>query len=191
MEYRFGWFWKCSLDRLAEYLNLVKEMESTMSETLKNRLTVTTPNDFEFVLSREFDAPRELVWEAVTKPEHVRQWWGCDSGLMTTCDIDFRVGGTYRFVLTMPDGECPMTGVYQEIAYPERIVHTEIFDVEPYRNHPSLVTVSFEDIDGRTAYSATILHESKEMRDGHLGSGVEDGAAKSLDRLEALLESLK
>jgi uncharacterized protein YndB with AHSA1/START domain len=189
MEHAFG----DAFDQLETSLKngqRLSQKEKSMIETKINKLVVTTPSDFEFVLSREFSAPRELVWDAVTKPEHVRKWWGCENSEMTTCELDFRVGGSYRFVLAMDDGECPMTGVYQEIVHPERIVHTEIYDVEPYRNFPSLVTVRFEDLGGRTAYSATVRHQSKEMRDGHLNSGVEHGAGQSLDRLEALLESL-
>jgi len=162
-----------------------------MIDITKNKLTVTTPNDLEFVLNREFNAPRELVFDAVSKEEHVRQWYGCTDSKLTTCEIDFRVGGAYRFVTVMKDQECPMTGVYQEIVRPERIVHTEIYDVEPYRNYPSLVTLVLEDLGGRTSYTATVRHQSKEMRDGHLNSGVEVGAGQCYDRLEAFLETQK
>lgn len=162
-----------------------------MTQTAENKLTVTTPSDLEIVLTREFNAPRELVFEATTKPEHVRKWWGCDEYPMTVCDIDFRVGGSYRYVIAGNGEEFPFTGVYQQIERPEQIVHTEIYDVEPFRNFPAMVTVKFEDIGGRTRLVSTVRHETKEARDGHLNSGMEGGASIAFDRLEKVLADLQ
>lgn len=158
-----------------------------MSQSVKNKLSVTTPSDLEIVLTRTFDAPRELVFEVWTTPEHIAKWWGCGYGSETSVEIDLRVGGEYRYVLTMPDGMVvPFKGEFKEIVRPERLVHTEIFDVEPYNQHPALVTVEFTEVDGKTLMKETVLHDSKESRDGHLQSGMEGGAASSYDRLEEL-----
>jgi uncharacterized protein YndB with AHSA1/START domain len=104
------------------------------------------------------------------------------------CEIDLRVGGAYRYVMQAPDGsQYPFKGVYREVVAPERLVHTQIYDVEPYSNIETLVTVLFEERDGQTTMTETILHPSVETRDGHFSSGMEVGAAESLDKLEELL----
>src|SRR4051812_46714807 len=116
------------------------------SETFK----ASTPNDRDVVLTRLFNAPRRLVWEAMTKPEHVRRWWGIldDKHSVTTCEIDLRKGGNWRFVGRGPRGEITFYGVYREIAPPERIVFTEIF--APYPDVESVVTAVFTDEGGKT-----------------------------------------
>lgn len=157
--------------------------------TSTSRLEITLPSDREIVLTRTFDAPRRLVFEAWTRPEHVRRWWGgCNETALVVCDIDLRVGGEFRYVMRGTDGQdYPFKGVYREIAPPERLVHTQIFDVEPYSASEAVITVIFEEHEGRTTMTETIAHPSREARDGHLQSGMEHGAASALDRLAELL----
>jgi uncharacterized protein YndB with AHSA1/START domain len=162
-----------------------------MSEKIANKLVVTTPSDLEIVLTRVFNAPRHLVFEASTKPEHVKNWWGPRCTKLITCEIDFRVGGSWRFVMLGPDGkEHVFKGVYHEIVVPERIVSTECFD-EPAVGSPEWqVTTTYEERDGKTTLTSRCLHPSREHRDGHLQSGMEAGAGETFDRLEELLDTL-
>jgi uncharacterized protein YndB with AHSA1/START domain len=155
-------------------------------------LQITTPSDREIAMTRAFDAPRELVFEAWTNPQHVRHWWGPRSATIVTCEADVRPGGAWRYVTRSESGEvAPFTGVYQEVTPPERVVHTEVYDVEPFNSgDPALTTVTFNEEDGRTTVTATTLYPTKEVRDMVLGSGMEDGAAESYDRLAEHLETL-
>lgn len=158
------------------------------SDTFK----VSTPADREIRMTRVFDAPRELVFEAMTKPEHVRRWWGCisEGHSVTVCDIDLRVGGAWRFVHRGPEGEYPaFYGVYKEIDAPGRLVYTEIF--EPYPDNGSLVTQFLTDENGKTRLELTAVYESLEVRDMVLKSGMETGAAISYDRLEDVVLELQ
>jgi uncharacterized protein YndB with AHSA1/START domain len=150
-----------------------------------SNLDVTTPTDREIVITRSFDAPCALVFEAWTKPEHVRHWWGWRTSTMITCEADVRPGGSWRYVTREENGmEVPFTGVYQEVTPPERVVHTEIFDVEPFnQGDPAVTTVTFREENGRTTVTASTRFPSKETRDAVLGSGMETGAAESYDRL--------
>lgn len=156
-------------------------------------LTVATPNDTEIVMTRIFDAPRELVFEAMTNPEHVRGWWGWSHWTMPVCEADVRPGGSYRYVSRSPEGqEVPFKGTYLEVVRPERLVHTEIFDVEPFnQGEPSVVTTTFEESDGKTKVTITGRYSDKNVRDAVLQSGMETGAAHSYDRLAALLPTLR
>jgi uncharacterized protein YndB with AHSA1/START domain len=160
--------------------------------TSSSKLAVTLPSNREIVLTRDFNAPRRLVFEVWTTPEHVARWWaGCDDNALTVCEIDLRVGGTWRVVVRGPDGhEYPFKGVYREILAPERLVHTQILDVEPYSRSEALVSVIFEDRGGRTRITETILHPTKEARDAHLRSGMETGASASFDRLGEIVQGL-
>ena len=161
-----------------------------MAKASSGKLTVTLPSDLEILMSRVFDAPRHLVFEAMTKPEFVRQWWACMDGMtMTVCEIDLRVGGKYRYVTRMPDGsEFGFNGVYKEIVPPERIVHTEIF--EPFPDSPTLVTMTLEERGGKTHYQTHVVHQTKEARDMHVSSGMEVGAGLALDRIEEIAQEL-
>jgi len=160
-------------------------MSTTNSETFH----ISTPTDHEFVLTRQFNAPRELVWDAWTKPEHVQKWWGCSESEMTVCEIDLRVNGAWRYVIQMPDGgEFGFNGVFREVTLHERLAHTNIY--EPMPQYPSLVTVVLEERDGKTFMTQTTRHETTQARDGHLQSGVENGSRQSLDRLEEYVASL-
>ena len=157
----------------------------------RHKLMVTTPSDREIVLSRTFDAPRRLVWEAMTRPEHVARWWGPRWITLTTCEIDLRPGGAWRFVFRSPDGgEHTFKGVYREITPHERTVQTFVYDVDLIRDHPALETMALDEQDGMTTLTITILHDTKESRDGHLNSGMESGAGESYDRLAEYLKTM-
>jgi uncharacterized protein YndB with AHSA1/START domain len=150
---------------------------------VSSKLTVTTPSEREIRMTRTFDAPRRLVFEAHSKPEHVRQWWGRRGSTMLVCDMDFRPGGSWRFVTREPEGdENGFRGEFREIAPPERIVWT--FEWEGLPGHISVETLSFEERDGKTTLTATSVFDSVEDRDGMLQSGMEEGAGETWDRLE-------
>jgi uncharacterized protein YndB with AHSA1/START domain len=157
-----------------------------------NTLQVTTPSDREIVMTRAFEAPRELVFEACTKPEHVRHWWGLRGSTMLVCEADVRPGGSWRYVTTSSDGaEVPFKGVYQEVTPPERLVYTETYDVEPFNSgDPAVNTVTFTEEEGRTLMTVTTIYPTKEVRDFVLGTGMEGGAAESYDRLAEHLKTL-
>jgi len=154
-------------------------------------MTLTLPSDREIVLTRSFNAPRRLVFEAWTNPEHVKQWYGCSMMTLATCEIDLRAGGAYRYVLRDAAGvHHAMQGVYREITPPARLVYTERYATEGFTSNDALVTVLFAEHDGMTTLTSTILHQSKADRDAHLGTGMEHGAAETLDRLAALLAQM-
>jgi len=158
------------------------------SDTFK----VSTSSDREIRMTRLFDAPRQLVFDAMTKPEHVRRWWGClsEGHSVTVCEIDLRVGGAWRFVHRGPEGEYPaFYGVYKEIDAPGRLVYTEIF--EPYPDNGSLVTQQLFDENGKTRLDLTARYESMVVRDMVIKTGMEKGAAISYDRLEDLVIELQ
>src|SRR3954470_1056424 len=143
-------------------------------------LAVTLPSDREIALTRVFKAPRQLVYDAFSKPEILKRWFGPHGWSLVTCDVDARVGGGFRFVLRSPDGrELGMRGTYRELSPPARSVHTESFDNFPGE---SQVTSVFTDHDGCTTLTVTILYPSREVRDAVIGSGMEHGAAESYDK---------
>ncbi len=140
---------------------------------------VTTPSDHEIRMTRLFNAPRLLVFEAMTKPEHVKQWWGRlgEGYSVPVCEIDFRPGGAWRFVNRHPKGEAAFHGEYREITPPSRVVFTEIF--EQFPDSVSVVT------------AATVRYPSLEVRDIVIASGMAKGAGISYDRLEDLVAELQ
>jgi uncharacterized protein YndB with AHSA1/START domain len=150
------------------------------------KLQVTLPSDKEILMQRVFDAPRRLVFEAMSRPEYVRRWWCFQEGAsMPVCDIDFRVGGGYRYVTRLPDGtEFGFHGEYKEIVAPERVVHTEIF--EPFPDEPTLCTMTLEERGGKTHYRCLVVHKTTEGRDMHIQSGMEGGADIALDLIEEI-----
>ena len=151
-------------------------------------LQVTTPSDREIVLTRVFDAPRHLVFDAFTKPELLKRWFGPRGWSLVVCEVDLKVGGGFRFVLRGPDGkDMGMRGVYREIVSPERSIHMESFD--NYPDKPHQVTSVLTEQGGKTTFTATILYPSKEVRDIVLKSGMEHGAAETYDRLADLLQT--
>jgi uncharacterized protein YndB with AHSA1/START domain len=155
---------------------------------------VTTPSDTEIVMTRVFDAPRELVFEAHTSCEHVSRWWGPRKYEFASCDIDFRPGGAWRIVHRGPDGdEIAFFGEYLEIVRPERIVWTFAFEGltgrEGLSGGPGPETMTFEEHDGRTTLTSRSVFPSAEVRDAVLRSGMEEGAVEAYERLDEYLET--
>lgn len=154
-----------------------------------HKLTLTTPSDREIRIARAFDAPRTLVFDAWTKPELIRRWLlGPPGWTMTVCEVELRVGGAYRYEWRSADGtKLASGGVYREIAAPERWVATEKFDEYPGE---AVGTNVLTERQRQTTSTLTILYESKEARDGALGSGMDEGMEAGFERLDALLASV-
>jgi uncharacterized protein YndB with AHSA1/START domain len=147
---------------------------------------VSTPSDVEITITCLFNAPLDLVFEALTKPEHVKQWWGVFADhYVSLCEIDLRVGGAWRFVSTTPRGDVEFYGVYREIQKPSRLVNTEIFAMFP--DAESVVTTSLTREGNKTRITAVCRYPSQEVRDTVLKSGMETGAAASYDAMENVL----
>jgi uncharacterized protein YndB with AHSA1/START domain len=143
-------------------------------------------------MTRLFAAPRHLVFEAMTRPVHIRRWWGClgDDYSVPTCEVDLRPGGAWRFVNRTPRGELvAFRGVYREIAPPERLVYTEIYEAFP--DTESVVTAVLTEERGGTRVTVTALYPSPEVRDAVIATGMERGAAISYDRLEEVAAGLQ
>lgn len=156
--------------------------------THKTSFTIE-PGQRTIVIKRMFDAPRHLVFEASTKPEHLLRWWGLRCSTLTECQVDLRPGGRWRFVQRMPDGsEHGFGGTYREVVPPERLVQTFCYDGFP--DAEAVETATYEEKNGKTLLTVTVLHKSVENRDGHVASGMEAGAAESHDRLAELLASM-
>jgi len=156
-----------------------------------NKLVVTTPSDTEIVLTRTFDAPRDLVWEAHSSCEHMRNWWGPRRYEISHCELDFRPGGAWRIVHRGPEGdeEHGFRGEFREIVAPEKLVWT--FEYEGMPGHISVETLTFEEHGGKTTITAVSVHGSKEARDGMIESGMEAGAAETYERLDEYLQVLE
>jgi uncharacterized protein YndB with AHSA1/START domain len=162
-------------------------MSDTTSGT-DQRATVTR-SDNQLVITRTFAAPAALVYEVMTRPEHIRQWWGAGHGEVTTCEVDLRVGGRWHFAQVTPDGtEVSFSGEYREIDPPDRLVHTEVFD--NIGGPPSLVESSYTEEDGATTLRAVITYDSAATVDMVVASGMESGLNDSYDALEALMKRL-
>src|SRR6185437_13930476 len=128
-----------------------------------SKLTVTLPSDNEILLTRTFNAPSWLVFEALTEPEHVANWWGPRASQMKTCEIDFRVGGGWRFVLGFPNGcEAAFSGVYHEIEKPSRLVATECYEEPKFGNPKWQLTMTLEEANGKTTLRSHVVHPNKE-----------------------------
>jgi len=153
-------------------------------------LQVTTPSDREILLTRVFDAPRQMVFDALTKPELVKRWLlGPPGWSMPICEIDLKVGGRFRYVWRRENGkEMGMSGVYREIVPPERLVHSELFD-EDWTGGETLVTAVLTEQAGKTTLRTTVLYASGEVRDAVLKTPMEQGVAASYDRLAELLSA--
>lgn len=152
-------------------------------------LTVTTPTDRQIVLTRAFDAPRRMVFDAFTRPELLRRWFGARGWNLVVCEVDLRVGGGWRFVSRGPDGaHMGQSGVYREIVPPDRLAYTEVFDEQSYPGE-SLITHDFVEQGGRTTLTSTLLYATREGRDTVLRYPMARGVAESYDRLAELLRS--
>ncbi len=148
--------------------------------------TVTLPSDTTFLITRQFDAPRQLVWEAITTPRHLLRWWGPDWCPLVSCSIDLRPGGSWRYVSRNVDGlEFAWHGVYREIVPAQRIVQTEIFEAFP--DGEALNTMTLVEHDGVTTLQTLVQHENQANRDGHVNSGMESGMQITFNRLDDVL----
>jgi len=150
---------------------------------------VTLPSDREILVTREFDAPRDLVFKAMTDPTLIPRWWGPRQQTTIVDKMDVRPGGAWRFIHRGPDGETAFRGEYREIVAPERIVQT--FEWEPMAGHISVETATFTERDGRTLLTTRSVFASKEDRDGMIQSGMESGLRETYDRFAELLLELR
>ena len=153
---------------------------------------VTLPSDTQIKITREFDAPRHLVYRAYTTPELIKRWWAGDRGTVTSAEVDLRVGGAWRYVMTAKGGfEVAFHGVYREVVPNERIVSTEVFEGAPGgEESPAVVAHSFTGEGSRTTLTILSEHPSREVRDMVLESGMEAGMQESMDHLEQVAASL-
>ncbi|HEX6023596.1 MAG TPA: SRPBCC family protein [Solirubrobacter sp.] len=160
--------------------------------TSSGSAVVTLPTDTEIVITREFDAPKHLVYRCYTEPDLVSRWWPGKRGEMTLCEIDLRVGGSYRYVMQANEGfEVAFHGEYREIVPNERIVHTEVFEGVPDGDDdPAVNIVTFEEADGRTKLTILTQVSSRQIRDMIIDSGMEGGLQEGMDLLEELAKSL-
>ena len=158
-----------------------------MSQTQTRTLTITPRDEREIVMTRAFDAPRRLVFDAWTKPELSRRWFGPRSWQLMECEIDLREGGSWRYVMHGPEGAIMvMHGVFAQVVVPERLVSTESFD-DDWTGGETLVTSAFDEHGGVTTVTSTTVYASRAARDAALESGMERGVAEGYDRLAELL----
>ncbi|GCE31872.1 ATPase [Dictyobacter alpinus] len=160
-----------------------------MTETERFATTLATPSDQEIVITRTFNAPPRLVFEAWTRPEHVQHWYRTRDMTLVICQIDLRPGGAYRYVLQDTSGqEYAFSGVYREVVPYTKLVYTDGFEGMP--GHEAVVTLTFEEDNGKTTLMSRSLYQSEEDRNAHLNSGMEQGTRELLSRLEELLQTL-
>ena len=157
--------------------------------TSSGTATVTLPTDEQILITREFDAPKHLVYKAWTTPELIKLWWSGNRGEMTIAEIDLRVGGAWRYVMVTDGGsEVAFHGEYREIVPNERIVSTEVYEGMP--EGEALSTVTFTEAEGRSTLTVLVQHTSKEARDAQIDSGMETGMQEGMDLLEQVAVSL-
>jgi uncharacterized protein YndB with AHSA1/START domain len=158
--------------------------------TKSKELTLKVLSDTQVEMSRVFNAPRELVWQAMTDPKAIPHWWGLRANKTTVDKMDVTIGGVWRYLETDPEGNVhAFNGMYNEIVAPERLVYT--FEYEPMAGHVIIDSVTLDDLGDKTRVSIASTFQSKEDRDGMMQSGMESGANESWDRLEELLASMK
>jgi uncharacterized protein YndB with AHSA1/START domain len=164
--------------------------------------TITLPTDRQILITREFDAPKDLVYRAWTTPELIRRWWSGDRGTTTSAEVDLRVGGTWRYVHHDHDGfEVAFHGEFREIVSAERIVFTEVYEgasqplegdtYPPGEEEGTINTATFEEVDGRTTLFLLVECPSKDVRDAIIGSGMETGMQEGWTKLEEVARSLR
>jgi uncharacterized protein YndB with AHSA1/START domain len=157
--------------------------------TSSGTAVVSLPADNQILITREFAAPKHLVYRAWTTPELIKRWWSGDRGEVTSAEVDLRVGGSWRYVMTATGGfKVAFHGEYREIVPNERLVSTEVFEGMP--DAQALDTITFTEQDGRTTLSILVEHDSQQSRDAHINSGMEAGMQESLDHLELVAVSL-
>ncbi|MEX0984284.1 MAG: SRPBCC family protein [Actinomycetota bacterium] len=158
--------------------------------TSSGTAVVTLPTQTQILITREFDAPKHLVYRAWTTPELIERWWSGERGEVTSVEVDLRVGGAWRYVMKTHDGfEVAFHGEYREIVPNERIVSTEVFEGMP--DDFALDTLTLTERDGRTTLTVLVQHTSEEARDAHIDSGMEGGMQEAMDRLERVAVSLR
>jgi uncharacterized protein YndB with AHSA1/START domain len=158
--------------------------------TSSGTAVVTLPTDTQILITREFDAPRHVVYKAWTTPELIKRWWSGDRGEVTSAEVDLRVGGTWRYVMVANGGfEVAFHGEYREIVPDERIVATEVFEGMP--DAEALTTNTFTEEDGRTTLTILVDHADQASRDAHINSGMEGGMQEAMDHLEQVAVSLR
>jgi len=166
-----------------------------MGVTSSGTAKVTLPTDEQILITREFDAPKHLVYKAWTTPEHVKRWWNAKRGEVTVAEIDLRPGGKWRYVMVTDDGfEVAFHGEYREVAPNERIVSTEVYEGAPQMEgseQGTLNTATFNEADGRTTLTILVEAPSKQIRDAIIDSGMEAGLQDALDLLEEVAVSLR
>jgi uncharacterized protein YndB with AHSA1/START domain len=164
----------------------------TASGTSSGTAVVTLPTDTQILITREFAAPKHLVYKAYTTPELIKRWWSSKRGAMSVADVDLRVGGRWRFAMTANEGfEVAFHGEYREVVPNERLVFTEIFEGVPDgEDMPALNTVTFTEEDGCTTLTNLVDAPSREVRDIIINSGMEAGMQDGMDLLEQVAVSL-
>lgn len=145
---------------------------------------LTLPSDTDILVTREFDAPKHLVYRAYTTPELIKRWWGGKRGEVTVAEVDLRVGGRWRYVIQGDGFEVAFNGVFREVVPDERLVNTEVYEAMP--EGEALITVTFSEEDGRTTMTMLTEMESREARDGLIESGMEGGLQEGLDLIEEI-----
>ena len=154
-------------------------------------VTVTLPSETEIRFTCFFRRSRQILFEAWTRPEHIRHWWGCHGASISTCKIDLRIGGSWKILLRMTDGSGhSFHGVYREIVPGGRLVYSECYDAPQFNNPEWLTTVTFNKAEGGTQLTHTIRHRSRKIRDGHLQAGMETGAVHQLRHLDKYVERM-
>ena len=153
---------------------------------------VELPSEHEIAFTCRFQRKALSLFDAWTKPEHVRQWWGCDGSEITHCEADLRIGGHWSLTMRMSDGSThPFHGTYREVVCPTRLVYTECYDMPQFGRPEWLTTVTFIETNGVTMVTHTIRHSSRAARDGHLQAGMQEGAIQALTNLDALTASME
>jgi uncharacterized protein YndB with AHSA1/START domain len=162
--------------------------------TSSGKAVVTLPADTQILIVREFDAPKHLLYRAYTEPDLIKRWWSGERGEVTSVDVDLRVGGRWRYVMTANEGfEVAFHGTYRELVPNERLVTTEVFEGVPVENEDedaALNVVTFEEVDGRTTLTTLVECHTQVVRDMIIGSGMEGGMQEAMDRLEQVAISL-
>jgi uncharacterized protein YndB with AHSA1/START domain len=159
------------------------------TRSTSDTLTVSTPSDTQILITRQFEASKHLVWRAYTEPDLIRRWWAGDRGRVDSIESDFRVGGTWRYVMTANGGfEVAFHGEFREIVPDTRIVTTEVYEDAP--DFPALDTMELREDDGRTTLTILVQHGSQQARDMHLQSGMEGGLREALNHLDEVVAEL-
>ena len=160
-----------------------------MTTGTRGSAVVTLPSDTSILITRTFNAPRHLVYRAWTTPELIKRWWSGDRGEVTGVEVDLRVGGSWRYVMTATGGfEVGFHGEYREVVENQRLVSTEVFEGMP--DGYAVVTTTFTEQDGRTTLASVIEHQNRDHRDAHIASGMEGGMQEAMDHLEEVALSL-